>query len=522
MAEETFDGPPAQPVEGVYDVPFSSESSHGRIVRLILEHLEPGLVIDIGCGYAPHAERLRESGFGYAGVDADPDAVSDVAGRGYAARVCNLNVVSALVPTLDDLLEEQEVRGQPIAAVLALDVLEHLVEPHYVLEQLAAWMSDRHVSTLGISLPNVSHHDVVLNLLVGRFDLTETGLLDHTHLRFFTEASMRRMLASAGFAETAENDVRSPKSDHPTEFSHPVLSDGALLGSFARQVRNRADRHGETFQFVRLFELDHDAASSPTLIAPRQQPLEHGLAVLVSAACDPIQRQRLHSQLAVQQSASIEVIDVTETGFQAAAESVEMEYFAVVVGGEQLAPDWAAQFLATAALYPGSVIRSGPLVSSSDWSVNFDLLAHLTREETPPAAVALPTSAVRSLDLRIEDRAGLPDVHTLLLEAYPVCGVIDTGVGTLDVPPGWRTLTDSGGVDRVLEVRSRLAASPFLLPPGVVDHLANTAERLGETEVRCEVLEHSNAQLARITNRRSVRFVVRLTDVARRLLRLPE
>lgn len=75
----------------------------------------------------------------------------------------------------------------PYDCVLILDVLEHLVKPEdflkLVLLKLAAG------GRLLISLPNIAHWSIRLSLLAGYFNYTERGLLDKTHLRFFTRAS---------------------------------------------------------------------------------------------------------------------------------------------------------------------------------------------------------------------------------------------------------------------------------------------------------------------------------------------
>jgi len=51
-----------------------------------------------------------------------------------------------------------------------------------------------------ISVPNIAHLWIRLLLLVGRFDYLDRGILDHSHLRFFTERSLRAMLADAGLS----------------------------------------------------------------------------------------------------------------------------------------------------------------------------------------------------------------------------------------------------------------------------------------------------------------------------------
>jgi SAM-dependent methyltransferase len=79
------------------------------------------------------------------------------------------------------------------------DVLEHLVDPARVLRHLARWLQPD--GAILVSLPNVRHESVVLPLLVdGLWDYADAGILDRTHLRFFTRKGMLGMLDDAGFA----------------------------------------------------------------------------------------------------------------------------------------------------------------------------------------------------------------------------------------------------------------------------------------------------------------------------------
>jgi len=80
--------------------------------------------------------------------------------------------------------------------ILLLDVLEHLVDPWAVLKKL----KEGHLADNGkiiVSLPNAQHFSLVLPLLCGKFSYGERGILDKTHLRFFTKSSAADLLKSA-------------------------------------------------------------------------------------------------------------------------------------------------------------------------------------------------------------------------------------------------------------------------------------------------------------------------------------
>ena len=81
--------------------------------------------------------------------------------------------------------------------IIFADVLEHLVDPYSVLELIKDKLSPE--GELIASIPNVRHWSVVKQLLEGRWDYQEWGIMDSTHLRFFTRQSIQSMFDKAGY-----------------------------------------------------------------------------------------------------------------------------------------------------------------------------------------------------------------------------------------------------------------------------------------------------------------------------------
>ena len=80
--------------------------------------------------------------------------------------------------------------------ILCGDVLEHTVDPVAALNRLRAAATDD--ATFVVSLPNVAHLAVRMMLLFGKFPKMERGILDKTHLHFFTRDTAEQMLRQAG------------------------------------------------------------------------------------------------------------------------------------------------------------------------------------------------------------------------------------------------------------------------------------------------------------------------------------
>jgi 2-polyprenyl-3-methyl-5-hydroxy-6-metoxy-1,4-benzoquinol methylase len=149
--------------------------------------VEPGsLVLDIGSADGSVARSLVDRGCRVVAVELDRDAARA------AEQVCERVVVGDLEAL--DLAEALD--GATFDVVLMLDVLEHLRDPLAALRQAAGRLGP--TGRMIVSVPNVTHSAVRLQLLAGRFQYTDTGLLDRTHLHFFDRAGLEQLLARAG------------------------------------------------------------------------------------------------------------------------------------------------------------------------------------------------------------------------------------------------------------------------------------------------------------------------------------
>jgi len=166
-----------------YPLKKSKGSSHYNVMQMVGGNRE---VLDIGCGDGLMAAELKKNGNRITGIDVLPRAAA-----GHALdRYYSADLDDGIEPVLCSL------NGKRFDRILLLDVLEHLRRPERILEQChRALKPDGHVI---ISLPNVANITVRLMLLFGRFNYSERGILDRTHLRFFTRKTARRFVEAAG------------------------------------------------------------------------------------------------------------------------------------------------------------------------------------------------------------------------------------------------------------------------------------------------------------------------------------
>lgn len=177
-----------------YTLKPDPHSSHS----VILDWLGEGhgrRLLDVGAADALLSRHLADAGWRVTGIEADPDLAA--AGRAYCERM--------VVADLDRELPEL---GAAFDAIVYGDVLEHLVDPLRTLQGLNRWLAPR--GRVVVSVPNVAHLLVRLSLLAGRFDYFDRGILDRTHLRFFTERSLRRLLGAAGLVPVRRTATALP------------------------------------------------------------------------------------------------------------------------------------------------------------------------------------------------------------------------------------------------------------------------------------------------------------------------
>lgn len=164
-----------------YQLHHDPYSSHQQIARLIRK-INAGPILDVGSAQGMLGELLQGSGL-------EIDAVEPNAEWAQAARRFYRHVYC-------DAIEKACLPLGYYRVVVCADVLEHTVDPHSVLYKLKDHASDD--ATFIVSLPNVAHLAVRLMLLAGKFPKMDRGILDRTHLHFFTRDTAEQLLRDAG------------------------------------------------------------------------------------------------------------------------------------------------------------------------------------------------------------------------------------------------------------------------------------------------------------------------------------
>ncbi|MFP5362087.1 MAG: class I SAM-dependent methyltransferase [Thermoleophilia bacterium] len=179
------------------DLPYDPEQVPVGPRRRLLQRTPAGSsVLDVGCWSGFAGRFLRDSlGTEVEGVEPDP-AMARRAERDYRAVYC--------MP-IERAAEQLIAARRDYQVLLFLDVLEHLAAPGDVLRRARSLVTRDGVAL--VSLPNIAHWSMRKELLFGRWRYADSGLLDRTHLRFFTLASARELMVNAGWRITHEDSA---------------------------------------------------------------------------------------------------------------------------------------------------------------------------------------------------------------------------------------------------------------------------------------------------------------------------
>lgn len=168
-------------------------SSHAAMLEM-LDTLPPSRLLDLGCSGGLFAERARVAGHQVTGVDAvEVPGVRERTDRFFLADL------DAGIPA--------EAGGR-YDVVIAGDVIEHLRQPVAMLREVRRVL--RPGGQLLLSVPNFGHWYPRLRVATGLFGYDRRGILDNTHVRFFTRSTLRRSVRSAGFDIAEERATGLP------------------------------------------------------------------------------------------------------------------------------------------------------------------------------------------------------------------------------------------------------------------------------------------------------------------------
>ena len=208
-------------------------NSHTCAIRYINESGIPerGPVLEVGCAGGHVGKVLREHGYRVWGVETNAGAVVGAAKQ----------LDHVYHGTIEDFLADPAFENKRFQFLIFGDVLEHLLDPAKVLERCKRLLVPN--GALVVSVPNVAHRAVRLMLLEGRWEYDTAGIMDSTHLHFYTRDSLVDLFTATGYVVDRLSAIRLSAEDVGIRFKP------ALEALFDEHMH---DAEQDVFQFVAL------------------------------------------------------------------------------------------------------------------------------------------------------------------------------------------------------------------------------------------------------------------------------
>lgn len=180
MSSSEFEG-----FKYAYEIDLDQDNTASKLIRLVGKNKD---VLEFGCGPGHMSKVLvEEMGCRVTGIEIDKLAAK--VARRYCRKVYCLDLNEANLAKI--------FRRRRFDVLLFADILEHLKKPERILKQAPGLLKkDGYIVA---SVPNIGYCGVVAELLSGRFQYRGTGILDETHLRFFTRESLVLMFKKLEF-----------------------------------------------------------------------------------------------------------------------------------------------------------------------------------------------------------------------------------------------------------------------------------------------------------------------------------
>ena len=289
-----------------------------------------------------------------------------------------------------------------------------------------------------VSIPNITHRDITTRLMLGHWDMTPVGLLDDTHLRFFSPAGLDRLFAGTGWQQVDALDTTAEYTEQFTMLRTPAVQPGAPIGDFFRRIRAQAAPHATTYQYVRRLTFHPSAVAPAGESTATPAPF---LSVVISGLAGDEHDPPLLGDLDQQSDPDFEIVEagavwdfaeVNEAALRArghylsfldASDRVGADYVAALRRGasdpeDPIAVDCVVRIDAVlldetevGEATPFEAIVGDRIAIEPD---GFDLLRSDVLGRTALSAYAVPASAVRTLGVRFETALGTTAPSVLL------------------------------------------------------------------------------------------------------------
>ncbi len=227
------------------------------------------LVFDVGCASGYFAELLvKKKHCQVIGLEIDEED----------AKKAEVFCKTVLRDDVESESWEGRISGKKFDHIIFADVLEHLKDPEKVLVRMKKFLKSD--GSILVSIPNIAHISVRLELLGGNFVPESTGILDNTHLKYFTKETFSELAKRAGYKIS---DIFQSSFDFPEDKLKEILSEFGLSANEA-SIKKLVSNDAVAYQY--FFELSLGEAVSTNENPEMKKPIYIVRAFLKSVEDD--------------------------------------------------------------------------------------------------------------------------------------------------------------------------------------------------------------------------------------------
>lgn len=195
------------------DYQNKSDKYYSKIRQEMMKYLpeDAGKIIDVGCGNGSFAQSVKKkSGAEVWGIEYTREGARE------AEKVIDKVFSGSCEENLDSLPDHY------FDVAFFNDVLEHMPDPSRLINQFKTKLTSGGIVIS--SIPNIRYHNALLPILFEKdFKYKSSGVMDYTHLRFFTSKSIRRMFREQGYEILRHEGINRSKSLKPILYNIPLL-----------------------------------------------------------------------------------------------------------------------------------------------------------------------------------------------------------------------------------------------------------------------------------------------------------
>ncbi len=228
-----------------YDLDLNSQNSNSQIIKHITAGTE---ILEFGPAFG-RLTRYLQSEMNCAVDIVEMDEESGTAAAAFSRKAC----IGKENGNIESFLWESLLSQQTYDYIIFADVLEHLHYPKLVLEKCRKFLKAG--GEILCAIPNIAHSSVIISLWNNDFNYSDVGLLDNTHIHFFTRKSFTEMAIKSGYHVLSIEEVDSKVGTNEIPFNYD-----AVPFSISSELKFRPE--GEAYEYVFCLKYDPEGRAT--------------------------------------------------------------------------------------------------------------------------------------------------------------------------------------------------------------------------------------------------------------------